>query len=257
MSKYIFIQTPPTGTGYHANTLANVPEDMAARFIYDGNALDAEKMVDPAPFFNPKTVSKIKDADLQSFVDDTEDKISETKDRLNDLSDEAARLDQLIEKVKGQMTKEKSAYERNKLFERREALEKKSVEVSTEIRETYPELKVLKIEFLNANARLKKLTFAEFKDNKLIPKIKDAADDILELNTKLIAKYKEATEGMSVPFISNKPFLTGTAVTGLQKAFVDFDNTVDTITEQLVSRYTSELLKMYEEAVETAIMEDQ
>lgn len=247
--KFVFFKTVPNNLAYFPNDLARVSAEKAAEYIHDGYALDAEKVADPDIYFNPKSVSKLKDEQLPEFIDSKEKEIRALIEESTEITRKTNHLEKLIKSLTDQRTGEKSAYKKmnlgKEITSHSAALEK----VEERLTEIYPVIKQKKIELLNAKVRLYETTLKKFVDDPLLAEGKEKARELLKVNDAIIKRFSKITENISLPFLSNQPYLYGNQLAAINRVYTDVEDTLDYIRKKVTEGFRSQLTQMYKDHV--------
>lgn len=247
-TKYLLILTPPPGTAYFSKRVAQVPHKFVEQYIYDGHAVDAEKLVSPEPFFNPPSLQKIKDSDLSAFIKKSEKQLSDNVVKHAELMEEMQKFESLIEKQKTQRREEMSPYMRSKIDDEISELETTLEKVSAEITDLFPTFLPLRLEILNAKIRLINHELDKFSKSETAQVAKNLADKLIDANVNFVEEFRKATGGM--PFFSGRyPFLTPTSIQSLQATFTSVAHSTRDIIDSITKPYKEQLLELYQDAV--------
>lgn len=255
-SKRVLIIEVPPKHGYFVHDLCLASAEKAEKWIYDGYAKDAEKIVDPEPYFNPESLRKVKDGDLEAFAKEKKKEYSSLNERLRDLTKEITEDEKNLTNLQKKKAATGSAYDRMNLTKRIDQIVERISKAEKEVFEIAPKIKSVKIECINAEIKIIDLRFQSFVDNGIHQKARKKAEELLDINSKLEKTFERAISEFNRPFLPIQPYMTGHAKSIVEKTFVESEDVLKDVQKRLTSHLQSQLNTMYKEAVLSSLQDD-
>lgn len=254
---FFYIKTPPPSTGYWADTVARVPHEMAEEYEFDGYGYPTAPVLDPAEYFNMKSISKLSTEKVKQVVDEKAEIIADINSQITGTGSKIQELDAKISELTKKRDKHKrGTYKHVKIQRDIDAIIEKMPELEKKIEKLVVDRKGFTIEKLNAQVRYVNLFFDQFKDHPAFEKVPGIAKELIAENEKALNAFREFSKNINVAFTAASPFVSPRVIGVLEQSVVKYDEVLDEMKHRTASRYESQLFKMYEEDFKNKVKED-